>query len=86
MMSDDEEQQNLTPIFGNIEQYTPFIPQRWSHTIQLCQRMQSVADTPESRNSKNQAQKDSFRPYNLPKSSTAASSDNLLSILAVAEG
>ena len=40
MISDDEEQLNLTPVFGNPEQYTSQIPQR------LCQHVQPIPDTP----------------------------------------
>ena len=36
MISDDEYLMNLTPIIGNPEQYTPQIPPRRNHPIQLC--------------------------------------------------
>ena len=39
MISDDEEQSNLTPLIGDPEQYTSHIPQRRNHPIQLCQHL-----------------------------------------------
>ena len=48
MISDDEEQSNLTPTFGNPEQYTTPIPQRRNHSIQPCQYVQPIPDTPDS--------------------------------------
>ena len=35
MISDNDEQLNLTPVVGNPEQYTSQIPQRWNYPIQL---------------------------------------------------
>ena len=35
MISDNEEQSNLTPLIGNPEQYTSPIPQQRNHPIQL---------------------------------------------------
>ena len=48
MISDDKYQMNPTPISGNPEHYTPQIPPRLNHPIQLCQHMQPIPDTPES--------------------------------------
>ena len=45
MISDDEYQMNPTPIIGNPEQYTPQIPPRRNHPIQLCQHVQPIPDT-----------------------------------------
>ena len=47
MISHDEEHPNLTPIFGNPEQYTSHIQQRRNHPIQRCRKLQPLPDTPE---------------------------------------
>ena len=54
--------------------------------MQLCQHLQPVSDTPESPPSEDQGQRDIFRPYDLPNSSTAASYNNLPNASAVADG
>ena len=41
-ISDDEDPMNPTPINGNLEQYTPQIPPRRNHPIQLCQHVQPI--------------------------------------------
>ena len=86
MISDDEEQSNLTPIFRNSEQHTSQIPQRRNHPIQLCKHLQPVPDTPESPNPEDQSPRDNFRPYDLPNPSTSASFNNHLNISTVADG
>ena len=66
MISDDEDPMNPTPIIGNPEQYTPQIPPRRNHPIQLCQHMQPIPDTPESPTPENRGQLDDFHPDNIP--------------------
>ena len=66
MISDDEDQMNLTPIIGNPEQYTPQIPPRRNHPIQLCQHVQTIPDTPESPTPENRGRSDDFYPDNIP--------------------
>ena len=58
MISDDEDPMNPTPIIANPEQYTPQIPPRRNHPIQLCQHMQPIPDTPESPTTENRGQLD----------------------------
>ena len=77
MLSGDEEKQSLTPIIGNLEQYTW---QRRYHPIQLGQHLQPLPDTLQSPPSEDQGQKDIFRPYDLPNPSTAASKNDLLNV------
>ena len=48
IISADEGLTHPTPIIGNPEQYTPQIPPRRNHPIQLCQHVQPIPDTPES--------------------------------------
>ena len=66
MISDDEYQMNPTPIVGNPEQYTPQIPPRRNHPIQLCQHVQPIPDTPESPTPENRGQSNDFYPDNIP--------------------
>ena len=62
MISVDEGQSKLTPIIGNLEQYTSQIPQRHNHPIQLCQHVQPIPDTPESLPLDDQDPRNIFRP------------------------
>ena len=66
MISADEDPMNPTPIIGNPEQYTPHIPPRRNHPIQLCQQVQPIPDTPESPTPENCGQADNFYPDNIP--------------------
>ena len=76
MISEDEEQTDLTPIFGNPEQYTSQILQRRNDPIQLCQHLQPVADTPESPPPEDQGPRDIFRLYDLLNPSISTSYNN----------
>ena len=73
LISEDEEQSNLTPIIENPEHYTPQIPQRRKQPIQLYELLQPVPDTPESPPLEDQGPRDMFRTYNLPNPSKSAS-------------
>ena len=66
MISDGEDPTNLTPIIGNPEQYTPQIPPRRNHPIQLCQHVQPIPDTPESPTPENRRRSDDFYPDTIP--------------------
>ena len=48
IISDDEDLMNPIPIIGNPAQYTPQIPPRRHHPIQICQLVQPIPDTPQS--------------------------------------
>ena len=86
MTSDDEAEENFTPLIGTPELCTLHIPQRQNNTIQLRQHLQPVPKTPDSTTPEDQVQRDIFRPYDVPNSSTAASHDNLPNIFTVAHG
>ena len=86
MISDDEEQSNLTPIIGNPEQYTSQIPQRRNHPIQLCQHVQPITDTPEPPLSEDQGPKNIFPPYELRNPSSSTLFNNPSNISTVANG
>ena len=66
IISDDEDPMNPTPIIGNPEQYTPQIPPRRNHPIQLCQHVQPIPDTPQSPTPENGGQSDDSYPDNIP--------------------
>ena len=66
IISDDEDPMNPTPIIGNPEQYTPQIPPRRNHPIQLCQHLQPIQDTPQSPTPENRGQSDDFYRDNIP--------------------
>ena len=86
MISDDEEQSNLTSIIGKPEQYTWQSPQGRNYPIQFCQHLQPVPDTPKSPPTEDQGQSDIFPAYDLPNPSTSASFDNLPNISTAADG
>ena len=65
MISDFEEQSNLTPKIGNPEQYISQFPQQRNHPIQNCQHFQPVPDTTESFFPDDQGPRDIFQPYDL---------------------
>ena len=66
MISDDEDLTNPTPIIGNPQQYTPQIPPRRNHPIQLCQQVQPIPHTPQSPSPENRGQSDDSYPANIP--------------------
>ena len=67
IISDDEDPMNPTPIIGNPEHYTPQIPPRRNHPIQLCQHVQPIPDTPQSPTPENRGQSDDSYPDNIPQ-------------------
>ena len=65
LISDDENEEVLTPITGNPAQFLPYTPNR--HPIPLqCQQITPIRDTPESPTPGNRGQLDIFRPYDIP--------------------
>ena len=48
LISDDEDDDMLTPITGNPAQFLPYTPNRHPIPIQLCQQITPIPDTPES--------------------------------------
>ena len=66
IISDNEDPIKPTPIIGNPEQYTPQIPPRRNHPIQLCQHVQPIPDTPQFPTPENRGQSDDFYPANIP--------------------
>ena len=85
MISDDEYQMNPTLIIGNPEQYTPQIPPRRNHPIQLCQHVQPIPDTPESPTPENRGHTDNTCPDDIPNQPPSIPLNNPSNIMAVAD-
>ena len=66
MNSDDQDPIDPTPIIGNPEQYTPQIPPRRNHPIQLRQHVQPIPDTPECPTPENRGHSDNTCPGDIP--------------------
>ena len=66
LISDDENDDMLTPITGNPAQILPYTPNRSPIPIQLCQQITVIPDTPESPTPKNSGQSDNIRPDDIP--------------------
>ena len=67
LISDDENDDMLTPIIGNPAQFLPYTPNRNPIPLQLCRQVQPITDTPESPTPDNRGQTDIFRPYDIPQ-------------------
>ena len=66
LISDDENDDMLTPITGNLAQFLTYTPDRHPIPIQLCQQITPIPDTPESPTPENRRQSDNFRPNDFP--------------------
>ena len=66
LISDDEDDDMLTPITGNPAQLLPYTPNHHPIPIQLCQQITPIPDTPESPTPENRGQPDIFRPRDIP--------------------
>ena len=85
MTSDEDEENNLTPMFCNRAQNTSHIPQRRHHPIQVCRQPQPITDTAASPPPEDQGEEDIFRPYDLPSSSTTRAHNSLPNVSTVAD-
>ena len=66
LISDDEDDDMLTPKTGNPAQFLPYTPNRHPIPTQLCQQTTPIPDTPESSTPEKRGQSDLFRPYDIP--------------------
>ena len=66
LISDDEDDDKLTPITGNPAQLLPYRTNRHPILIQLSQQITPIPDTPESPTPENRGQSDNSRPDNFP--------------------
>ena len=74
LISDDENDDLLTPIVGNPAQF--YNPNRHPILLQLCQQITPIPDTPESPTPENRGQSDIFRPYDIPSQTSSTLINN----------
>ena len=86
MNSDNQDSMDPTPIIGNPEQYTPQIPPRRNHPIQICQHVQPIPDTPESPTPENRGHSDNTYPDDIPNPPPSILLNNPPNVLSVADG
>ena len=86
LISDDEDDDRLTPVTGNPAQFLPHTPNRHPIPIQLCQQLTPIPDTPESLTPKNRGQPEIFRPYNFPNEPSSTILNNIPIITTVTDG
>ena len=86
LISDDENDEVLTPIIGNPAQFSPYIANRHPISLQLCQQTTPIPYTPESPTLENRGQSDTFRPYDIPKTTVLNFITQLPIITTVADG
>ena len=66
LISDDENDEVLNPVFSNPAHVLPYNPNRPPIPISLCQQTTPILDKPESLNPENRGRSDIFRPYDFP--------------------
>ena len=86
LISDDENDEVLTPIIGDPAQILPYTPNRQPIPLQLCQKRTLIPDTPESPTPENRDQSDIFRPYDIPQQPSSIPLNNPPNITTVADG
>ena len=85
LISDDENDDMLTPIVSNPAQFMPYTPNRNPIHLQLCRQVQSIPDTPESPTTDNRGQTDIFRPHDIPQQPPSIPLNNLPNITSVSD-
>ena len=83
LISDDDNDEVVTPIIGDPAQFLPFTPNRHPNCLHLCQQITLMLDTPESPPPVNRGQSDIFCPYDIPNPSSSHLSNNPLNISTV---
>ena len=86
LISDDENEEVLTPIIGNPTQFLPYTPNQQPIPLQLRQQITPIPDTPESPCPENRGQSDIFRPYDIPDAPSSTILNNPPNITTVADG
>ena len=66
LISDDENDDVLTPIIGNPAQFLPYTPNRHPIPLQFCKQNTPAPDTPEAQTPENCGQSNTFRPHDFP--------------------
>ena len=85
LISDDNDDEIITPRIGNPTQPVPYTPNRRLQHLQLCQRKAHIRDTPESSTLENSGKPDLIRHYDLLDNLTT-SADLFPSFSTVIEG
>ena len=85
LISDDEDEDMLTPITGNPAQFLPYTPNRHPIPIHLCQHITPIPDTPESPTPENRGQSDNFCPDDIPNQPSSIPSNNPPNITTLAD-
>ena len=86
LISDDDNDEVLTPIIGNPAQFLPYTPNRHPIPLQLCLQITPIPDTPEFPTPENRGQLDIFRPYDIPNEPSSTILINPPNITTVADG
>ena len=86
LISDDDNDEVLTPINGNPAQFPPYTPNRHPIFLQSSQQITPIPDTPECPTPENRGQSDIFRPYDIPTTSSSTLFHNSPNISTVANG
>ena len=86
LISENDNDEVLTPIFCNFAQFLPYTPNRHPILLQLCQQKTPIPDTPESPTPENRGQSDNFRPDYIPDQPSSNLLHNLPNITTVADG
>ena len=86
IISNDDTDEVLTPIFGNPAQFLPYTPNRHPIPLQLCQQIAPIPDTPEPPTPENRGQSDISRPYDIPDQPLSTLFNNPPNITTVADG
>ena len=86
LISDDENDEMITPIIADCAQFSPYTPNRHPLPLQLCQQITTITYTPEPPTPENRGQLDIFPPYDIPNEPSSTISINPPNITAVADG
>ena len=86
LISDDDNDEVLTPIIGNPAQFLPYTPNRQPIPVQLCQQTTPIPDTPESPTLENRGHSDHFCPDDIPNQPLSIPLNNPPNIKTVADG
>ena len=86
LISDDENDDVLTPIIGNPAQFLPYTPNRHPIPLQLCQQITPIPHTPESPTRENCGQPDNFRPDVIPDHPSSKFFNNPSNMTTIADG
>ena len=73
LLSDDDNDEVLTPIIGKPALFLPYTTNRHLIPLQLCQQITHIPDTPELPAPENRGQSDIIPPYDIPSQPSSTS-------------